>query len=188
VSLSASNVKFTLPDNFLSSLTCGCSLLLSGAIADIVGKRRVFLTGCLLFAVFMLGCGLSKNPTQLISFRACQGIAISLCLTTAVGIISQTFEAGPSRTFAFASLGAGQPLGYAIGLVLGGVFVDTIGWRYGYYIAAIANIIVFATALWGLPPDGRSDGNMFHRVITEVDWIGALTASISLGILLTVLA
>jgi MFS family permease len=69
----------------------------------------------------MLGCALSKTAAQLIAFRACQGIAISLCLTTAVGIISGTFPPGPSRTFAFASLGAGQPLGYAIGLVLGGM-------------------------------------------------------------------
>lgn len=136
----------------------------------------------------MLACGLSKSAAQLIAFRACQGIAISLCLTTAVGIISQTFEAGPSRTFAFASLGAGQPVGYAIGLVLGGVFVETIGWRYGYYIAAIANMLILVAAIWGLPADELPPGRILHRILTEVDWIGALMASVSLGCLLVVLA
>lgn len=136
----------------------------------------------------MLACGLSQTAAQLISFRACQGIAISLCLTTAIGIISQTFEAGPSRNFAFATLGAGRPLGYAIGLVLGGVLVDTIGWRYGYYIAAIANLVVLAAAFWGLPADEISSENTIHRILTEVDWIGALTASVSLGCLLAVFA
>lgn len=113
-------------------LTCGCTLLLAGSMADIIGRRITFLVGSTLYSAFTLGCGLSPTGTALIIFRGFQGLSISLCLTTAVGIISTTFPPTSNsnrRNFAFAATGAASPVGYTVGLVLGGVFVQSVGWR-----------------------------------------------------------
>lgn len=161
-------------------LALGCTLLVVGAIADIVGNRPVFLTGCALLAVFTLGCGLVWTGIQLIMFRAFQGVSMSFCLPTAVGIITSSFPEGKTRNIAFASLGGGQPPGFAFGLVLGGVFVDSVGWRYGYYLACIFNAMILLAAFFTLP-ETRSLPNKRHRLAQDIDWIGAITASTSLG-------
>ncbi|KAG4432662.1 hypothetical protein IFR05_011865, partial [Cadophora sp. M221] len=77
------------------ALTSGCTLLLAGSVADILGRRMTFLVGSTLYSLFTLGCGLSPSGTSLIIFRGLQGLSISLCLTTAVGIISTSFPPAP---------------------------------------------------------------------------------------------
>ncbi|KAI4197703.1 MAG: hypothetical protein LQ350_005772 [Teloschistes chrysophthalmus] len=120
-------------------------------------------------------------------FRAMQGVAVSLCLPTAVSITTTSFRAGKRRNLGLSFMGAGQPIGFFIGLVLGGVFVDTIGWRAGYYICAGANLLFCAISLWGLPSD-RVPPVTWARLQSDIDWIGALIASSSLGLLSYVLA
>jgi MFS family permease len=85
-------------------------------------------------------------------------------------------------------MGMGQPLGYSLGLILGGVFTDTIGWRYGYYISAIINAILFVGAIWGLPPVEQTGSFSWRRLAKDIDWTGALLISLSLGLLSYVLA
>lgn len=75
------------------ALCCGCTLLLAGSLADIIGRRISFVAGCLLYSAFTLACGLSQTGMQLIVFRGFQGVTISFCLTTDVGIISTSFPA-----------------------------------------------------------------------------------------------
>jgi MFS family permease len=162
---------------------CGCALLLAGSVADIIGRRRTFLVGCALFSVFTLGCGLSKTAVSLIVFLGCQGTAIALCLTTAVGIITNSFPPSTRRNVAFACTGAASPIGYTLGLVLGGLFVGSIGWRWAYYLATIVNTVLFGSAIWGLPDDESTQGNILRRLASEIDWIGAFIATASLSLL-----
>lgn len=91
------------------SLTSGCTLLLSGSIADVVGSRNMYLLGTMLQSGFTLACGLSQTSAQLILFRGFAGVASSFCLPSAVSIITNTFEEGPRRNAAFACMGGGQP-------------------------------------------------------------------------------
>ncbi|EON65456.1 hypothetical protein W97_04694 [Coniosporium apollinis CBS 100218] len=171
------------------ALTCGCTLLLSGAVADVVGCRIMYLIGCVLQSVFTLACGLSKNGTQLIVFRGLAGIAISFCLPSAVSIITNTLPEGRPRNIAFAAMGGGQPIGFSLGLALGGVFADSIGWEWGFHIAAIINSVIFVVALWGLPKNiGEAAAVSWQRLATDVDWMGAALASISLAMFSYVLA
>ena len=176
----------------------GCTLLISGAIADTLGSRFMYLTGCVLQAGFILGCGLSRNSTQIIVFRGLSGVALSFCLPPAVSIITRSFT-GKRRDLAFAAMGGGQPVGFSIGLALGGVLTDTIGWRYGFYVSAVFNVVIFAIALWGLPRsiDGPSDAvgptdytwaDKFGQLKHDVDWVGAVIASTSLAMLSYALA
>ncbi|KAL8627104.1 hypothetical protein Q9189_007190 [Teloschistes chrysophthalmus] len=102
-------------------------------------------------------------------------------------ITTTSFRAGKRRNLGLSFMGAGQPIGFFIGLVLGGVFVDTIGWRAGYYICAGANLLFCAISLWGLPSD-RVPPVTWARLQSDIDWIGALIASSSLGLLSYVLA
>jgi MFS family permease len=171
------------------ALSCGCTLLLSGSVADVVGSRSMYLTGCGLLVAFTIGCGLSHTGIQLVVFRAFSGIAISFCLPSAVSIITTTFSAGQRRNVAFACLGASQPAGFSLGLVLGGVLIDSTGWRVGYYVVAGANVFIVITAIWGLPRDPRKVAPItWERLLLEIDWVGALVASTSLGLLSYVFA
>lgn len=170
----------------VASLTLGCTLLVVGAIADVVGNRPVFLTGCFLHLIFGLGCSLVQTGTQLIAFRALQGLALSLCLPTSVGIITKNFGEGRGRNFAFAFFGGGNPTGYALGLLLGGIFVDTVGWRYAYYLSIALNAMIFASAFFSLPHDsGRASLDSLRK---GVDWVGLFLLSADLAILSYVLA
>ena len=154
-----------------------------------VGSRAMYLTGSFLQSIFTMACGLSRTSYQLILFRGLAGIAISLCLPSAVSIITNSFPEGKHRNIAFASMGGAQPIGFSIGLTLGGIFAGTIGWRWGFHIAAILNTIVFGLAVWGLPrTDDGQDAVSWSRIRKEIDWVGATIASVFLAVLSYVLA
>ena len=170
------------------ALSAGCTLLIFGSVADVVGSKRVWLTGAGLYIAFTLACGLARTGIQLIIFRTILGIAISMCLPSAVSVTTNSFPQGKRRNIGFACMGMGQPLGYSLGLILGGVFTNTIGWRWGYYLSAIINTALFVGAIWGLPAVGERKIVSWGRLLHEIDWIGALIISISLGLLSYVLA
>lgn len=159
-----------------------------GSIADFAGNRAIYLVGCFLLGTFILASGLARTGIQLIIFRAFQGIAISFCLPTSVSIITNAFPNGRRRNLGFACIGLGQPLGYSVGLVLGGFFVDSIGWRFGFYLCAGASIIVFSVAVWVLPKDRHRGLLSWNSLLHGIDWVGALIASTSLGMLSFVFA
>ncbi|OAL38268.1 hypothetical protein AYO20_02327 [Fonsecaea nubica] len=183
-----------LPDSVLLwpasiyALTCGCSLILSGAVADVVGNRFMYLLGCLLQCAFTLSCGLAQDSLQLLFFRALAGIAIAFCLPSAVSLITSYFPHGRRRNFAFAMMGAGQPVGFSIGLVMGGILADGPGWRAGFYIAAAINAVIFALAVTGLPKSAQPTQLSIRRLATDIDWPGALILSTALGLLSYVFA
>ena len=173
----------------VSALVSGCTLLLCGSISDVVGSRSMYLLGCLLLALFTLACGFSQNGTQLIVFRAITGLSLAMCLPTAVSITTASFPPGRVRNLAFAVLGAAQPIGFAIGLVLGGILVDGIGWRYAYWIAPIIPAIAIAMALVSLRSDAMRGGKAILQALAiEVDWVGALMAGAAMGLLSYVFA
>lgn len=177
------------------ALACGCTLLLCATAADLVGCRRVCLLGALLQAGSALGAGLSTTPAQLIALRAFAGVAASLCLPSAAGIVSRAFPGDTrprSRTAAFSAMGGGQAVGFGLGLVLGGVFGGTVGWRWGFHATSILNVAVLGLALWALP-SGVDDGAPLGRATLvrlqrELDWVGALVVSAGLAFLSYVLA
>jgi predicted MFS family arabinose efflux permease len=80
-------------------------------------------------------------------------------------------------------MGGGQPIGFSFGLVLGGVFADTIGWRWGFHLCAIVNTIVFGIALFGLPKLADRQTQVLYRLRTEIDWVGITLGSTSLALL-----
>lgn len=170
------------------SLVSGCTLLICGSLSDVVGYRFMYLAGCLLQGVFNLASGLARNGGELIAFRGLAGLAISFCLPSATSVITNTFPPGQKRNIAFASMGGGQPIGFALGLTLGGVFAGTIGWRWGFFLPAILNLMLFALSWFVIPVDERSRENMLARLVNDIDWVGAILASTSLAMLSYVFA
>ncbi|MCJ1463251.1 hypothetical protein MMC07_001856 [Pseudocyphellaria aurata] len=171
------------------ALAAGCLLLIFGAVADVIGAKLIWVTGSFLYVVFTVAVGLSRTGVQMILFRTFLGAAVAMCLPTAVSLITNTFPKGTWRNVAFASNGLGQPLGYSVGLILGGVFTDTIGWRWSFFVSAIINFAISMSAVWVLPSVYRPSNKSWNRrLVDDIDWVGACVLSISLGILLYVLA
>ncbi|KDN72394.1 putative major facilitator superfamily transporter [Colletotrichum sublineola] len=167
------------------SLAAGCLLLIFGAVADVVGAKLMWVTGSYLCAAFTVVVGLSQTGIQIIVFRTCAGISIAACLPTTMAFITKTFPKGGWRNVAFSMNGIGFPLGYAVGLVLGGIFTDTIGWRWGYYMMAIINFCLSTAAIWSLPSVYQpSEKKWARRLAEDIDWIGAVIMSVALGLLL----
>jgi MFS family permease len=173
------------------ALTSGTCFLLAGSMADVIGPRIVNLTGSFLLAVFMVACGVSQTGIQLIMFRAMQGIATALVVPSSLSIVSAAVEAGRPRNLGFATLGLSMTLGFALGLVLGGIFVSSpLGWRAGFYIGGGLAFLLWIVGIWALPVVQRppSEASVLKRLRTEIDWIGATIASTSLATFSYVLA
>lgn len=126
---------------------------------------------------------MASDGNQFIVFRAFQGVAISLCLPTSISILSTNFVPGRQRNIGFGCIGLSQPVGFAVGMILGGVFVDTIpGWRASFYLTAGMNALFFGLSVWLLPADQPRQMFQWARFGREIDWIGAGLASSALGV------
>ncbi|UKZ78318.1 hypothetical protein TrVFT333_006054 [Trichoderma virens FT-333] len=170
-------------------LTAGSCLLLAGSIADVVGTKTMSLIGAFTAALSAMACGLAQNSDQLIAFRALQGITNAIIVPSSVSIISTSLEEGRPRNLGFACLGFAGPIGFSLGLVLGGVFTDSTGWRSAFYLAAAATFALFLAGIWALPKDAvRPRKSVWSRILTEIDIIGAFIGTASLVMLSYVLA
>jgi MFS family permease len=154
------------------ALAAGCLLHVFGSVADIIGAKEIWVVGSFLFVIFTVAVGFAATSLQIIMFRTCLGVAIAMCLPTTVSLIVNTFPKGSWRNTAFAMNGMAQPLGYALGLVLGGVFTDTIGWRWSYYIMAMINFCISVVSMWSLPSvHHASTKTCSERLWEDVDWV-----------------
>ncbi|KYG56818.1 MFS transporter [Streptomyces sp. WAC04657] len=128
------------------TLTFGGLLLLGGRFGDILGRRRVFMFGVLLFGLASLLCGLAQSEWQLLAARALQGVGGAIASPTALSLITTTFDEGPERNRAFGVFAAVSAGGSAIGLVAGGMLVQWLDWRWIFFVnVPIALLIAFLT-------------------------------------------
>lgn len=128
------------------TLTFGGLLLLGGRSGDILGRRRMFVTGVVLFVVASLLCGLAQNPWELLAARSVQGMGGAIASPTALALIATTFTEGPERNRAFGVFAAVSAGGGAIGLLAGGVLVEWLDWRWIFFVnVPIGLLIAFAT-------------------------------------------
>ena len=149
-----------------------------------IGNRTINLIGTFTLSVFILASGLATSGMQFILFRIFQGIGLAMCFPTAVSILSAAFPQGRIRNIAFGCLGLGTPLGFAIGILLGG-WVQTVGvgWRVGFYAVAGVTMALFAVNCWGLPYDEKKVKIVWRKLKTDVDWIGVVISSTSMALL-----
>jgi EmrB/QacA subfamily drug resistance transporter len=124
------------------TLTFGGFLMLGSRIADLLGRKRLFVAGLVLFSAASLACGLSQSDTQLIVFRAIQGLGAAVISPAALAILTTTFAEGEERNKALAIWGAIAGTGGAVGVLLGGILTDQIGWEWIFFLNVPIGLIV----------------------------------------------
>src|SRR3954447_25213844 len=158
----------------------GGALLLGGRLADLLGRRRLFIIGLAIFTVASLLDGLAWSETSLIVFRAVQGLGAALLSPAALSILTTPFREGRDRNLALGIWGAASGSGGAAGVLLGGALTSALSWSWIFFINVPAGIAVFALAPF-LLRESKADLN--HR---HFDAAGA--TSITGGLMLLVYA
>jgi MFS family permease len=171
-------------------LTAGSCLMLAGSIADVVGTRPMILAANVLLVASALACGFARTGGELIAFRGLQGVANAMAVPASVSIISTNIVHGRPRNLGFSCLGFSSPLGFLLGLVLGGVFVDTVGWRPAFYLAGATTAVSCVFCFWVLPQDPlpRPMRMIWKQLASDIDWMGTIILSAGIAILSYVLA
>src|SRR6266581_3905170 len=116
------------------ALVFGGFLLLGGRLADLLGRKRVFMVGLIVFALGSLLCGLAWSETSLIAFRALQGLGAAAITPSALSILSTTFREGRERNIALGAWGAVGGFGAAAGVLMGGILTDLLSWSWIFYV------------------------------------------------------
>src|SRR5499425_336431 len=127
------------------ALSFGSLLLFCGRLADLIGRKVMFLTGLVGFAVASAVGGASVNFTMLVTARACQGVFAAMLAPAALSLLTTTFSDPKERGKAFGIFGSIAGAGAAVGLLLGGTLTSYLSWRWCLYI----NLIFAAVAIAG---------------------------------------
>jgi len=122
-------------------LTFGGFLLLGGRLADLLGRRRVFMAGLVLFALASLAGGFAQSDVQLVIARAVQGLGAAIVSPAALSIITVTFREGAERNKALGAWGAVAGSGGAVGVLLGGVLTEGLGWEWVLWVNVPIGIV-----------------------------------------------
>jgi EmrB/QacA subfamily drug resistance transporter len=155
----------------------GGFLLLGGRAADLLGRRRVFMTGLAVVGIASLAAGFAETQGQLIAARAAQGLGAAIVSPAALSIITTLFQDGSERNKALGVWGAVAGSAGAAGVLLGGILTDGLGWEWVLWV----NVPVAAIALAltpGLIPESRSES-----VTRHFDAAGAVSVTAGLSLL-----
>lgn len=164
------------------SLTFGCFLLLWGRIADVLGKKQVFIWGSAWVCLTTLVCPFVPDEIGFDVFRGLQGLGAAANVPTAIGILGVTFPPGKAKNYAFATYSSGAPLGSVIGNILGGVVGQYASWRWVLWILAILAAIITVAGHFVIPqPKARTQPMDLKN---SVDWAGGATVTIAILVLL----
>lgn len=157
------------------TLTFGGLLLLGGRLGDILGRRRVFVFGVLLFVFASLLGGLSQEGWQLLAARSLQGVGGAIASPTALSLITTTFREGPERNHAFGVFAAVSAGGSAIGLLAGGLLVEWLDWRWVLFVNIPIGLLIAVATPRYIPESERRPGHF--------DIAGALTSTVGMVLL-----
>ncbi|WP_275292981.1 MFS transporter [Amycolatopsis sp. La24] len=146
-------------------------LLGFGSLSDLLGRKRVYLAGLVLFSVATLACGLSGTPGELIAARVVQGVAGAAMFATILPLVGLTYE-GRDRARAFAVWGTVAGVASAVGTFSGGVLAQVLGWRWVFFVSLPICAVAIVMAATSLKEGPRARGR-------TVDYPGIATFSLA---------
>ncbi len=148
-------------------------ILAGGSLGDLLGQRRMFVTGVAIFATASAGCAVATNIPLLIVARSAQGLGAALLVPGSLAIISSSFDE-KSRGRAIGTWSGFTAITTAVGPVLGGRLVEHASWRWAFFINIPLATAVMVISLWHVPESCST-------TTTRADWAGAVLTSIGLG-------
>ncbi|MGO4596255.1 MFS transporter [Terrabacter sp. 2RAF25] len=157
------------------TLVFGGLLLLGARLGDILGRRRVFVTGLVVFVSASFLIGIAPTGWWLIASRALQGVGAAVVAPSALSLLTASYPEGPQRSRAVAWYAATAGIGASLGLLVGGAAAQWISWRAGFFINVPIGIAMVALAPRYLPVTRPEPGRF--------DLVGALGATIGVGAL-----
>ncbi|KAK0470411.1 putative efflux transporter [Desarmillaria tabescens] len=162
-------------------LVTGCFLIMFGRICDLYGRKKPFVFGSLWMAFFTLALTFATNDISMDILRGLQGLGRAAMMPAAVGILSDTFKSPEARRKAFTAFSAGQPIGTALGTVVGGALTQLTKqtWKSPFYLITGLSVATLALGVYAIEEDPPS-----IEMDRRIDWIGLVL--ISTGLLLVV--
>jgi EmrB/QacA subfamily drug resistance transporter len=158
------------------TLAFGGLLLLGGRMSDLLGRRRVFLAGLGLFAGASLAGGLATSATMLVTVRAVQGVGAALLSPAALALLTVMFPAGRERNIALGVWGALAGIGGTLGVVAGGVLVDSAGWEWIFFVNLPVALLGLIATPRLVPESRRTDPGQGFDLAGAVLGTGGLLA------------
>ncbi|KAI0075980.1 hypothetical protein K474DRAFT_1663636 [Panus rudis PR-1116 ss-1] len=161
------------------ALSYGCLLLLCGRLADIIGSKKMFLMGSAWLSLWSVAAAAAPNSWSFILFLGFIGIGPAANTPASISIISTYFPPGRAKNQAFAILGAGQPIGFIVGMILGGLLAQSkASWRSIFALEAGLGCLLCVIGWLVLPADDES-----KRYDKGLDWVGAVLSTAGLGLM-----
>ncbi|WP_199031251.1 MFS transporter [Ralstonia sp. ASV6] len=158
------------------TLALGGLLLLGARAGDILGRRRMFITGLAVFSLASLAIGVAQSAAWLLAARAVQGAGSAILAPSTLALLTTHFSEGPERTRAVGYYGAVAGIGSSIGLVLGGVLAGWLSWRVGFFINLPIGLALLLAARRWLDETPRHAGRF--------DLVGALSSTLGMSALI----
>ncbi|CAN9079726.1 unnamed protein product [Alternaria alternata] len=168
------------------NLTFGCFLLLWGRLADVYGRRMIFLWGSAAFTLTSVITPFIPNEIGFDIFRGLQGLAAAAMAPTALGILASTFAPGKTKDVAFGCFGAGAPLGGVFGNIFGGVVGEYLDWQWVFWLFGIIAGVSTVASYFVIPIPLALKEEQQPVMRNTVDWLGG--SLITIGLVMLVFA
>ena len=166
------------------SLSSGAFLLFFGRVADLFGRRNLLICSMASFTALMLITGFSQNALMAEVFLAISGLSCAAVVPPAIGKLGAIYEK-PSRrkNRAFACFSAGNPVGFVLGALIGGIVTDIASWRASFWVIAVVYLFLTVAAWFTTPYDAEQNvGGLNIETLKKMDWLGALLAVTGIGL------
>ena len=160
------------------AIVFGGFLLLGGRLADVLGRRRIFIAGVALFTLSSVLCGFAWSAGSLVAFRALEGFGGALLAPAGLSLLMTTFREGRERNVALGIWGAASGSGAAVGVLLGGVLTSTLSWPWIFFINVPVGLAIIALA-----PRYLAESRVELSEQRHFDFAGAASITASLMVL-----
>ncbi|KAL7777375.1 hypothetical protein CFE70_007801 [Pyrenophora teres f. teres 0-1] len=165
-----------------TSLTSGALLLFFGSIADLFGRKSMFIGSMFMFAVVSLGAGFSKTGLTLDILCATLGIFSAAAVPPAQGMLGAAYERPCQRkNYAFGCYSAGSPMGFIFGTILAGAFTQLFNWRACFYLLAITYLLISIIAAFTVPNDTMVKQTLNKEALKKLDLPGTMLTITGIG-------